>query len=504
MASNAIPIDWISRIVGYQLTKGNFQTTSPNLPQSIALFGEANDANQSSLDTAPTIVTSAQAVGAKYGYGSPLHIMARILLPNSGGGAQGVPVTVYPQAKAVGATTKVFNISPSGVATGSGAHYLNIAGRSGLEGVSYAINIVVGDTTSMIVAKIYDAVNAVLGCPFIATDTEYVATLTSKWSGGTANKLTVSIDTNGNSFGITYTVTSASTATGTPSIASQLNFGNVWKTLVVNPYDTDTTVMNALEAYNGIPDQVNPSGRYVGAIMKPFIAITGSTSNDPSSITEPRKNQVTVAIAPAPNSLGLPMEASANMTVLFANICQNTPDLDVGGLSYPDMPTPVSAGTMQDYVNRNTIVQKGCSTVQVTNGVYVVEDFVTTYAPVGETPPQYRYCRNLMVDFNVRFSYYLKEQTYVIGAVIVNDDDVVNSSKVIKPKMWRAQVSELADELVGRGLIVDAAFMKAGTNVRISNVNPDRLETFFPYKRSGVARIASTTAQAGFNFGTLS
>ena len=45
--------------------------------------------------------------------------------------------------------------------------------------------------------------------------------------------------------------------------------------------------------------------------------------------------------------------------------------------------------------------------------------------------------------------------------------------------------------------------MKAGTTVNISTTNPDRLETFFPYKRSGVARIASTTAQAGFNFGVL-
>jgi phage tail sheath gpL-like len=504
MTSFAVPIQWISRIVGYQLIKGNFQNVSPNLPQSIALFGEANEANQSGLDLTPTVVTSAQAVGAKYGYGSPLHIMARILLPSNGGGVQGIPVTVYPQAKASGATAKTFTITPSGVATGSGTHYVKIAGRTGLDGQFYAINVVAGDTIADINAKIYDAVNGVLGCPMTATDTEYVSTLTSKWKGATANDLTVDVDTGDNDFGITYSVASTSTATGSPSISSALDFGNIWHTIVVNPYAANTTVMTVLETYNGIPDPVNPTGRFLGMIMKPFIAITGLTNDDPSSITSPRKNNVTIAIAPAPNSLGLPMEASANATVLFAVKEQNTPDLDIGGSAYPDMPTPSTAGTMQDYNNRNTIVQAGCSTVDVNNGAYVVQDFVTTYAPTGENPPQYRYCRNLMLDFNIRFSYYLKEQAYVIGAVIANDNDVVNSSKVIKPKMWKGNVADLADELVSRGLIVDAAFMKAGTVVNISSVNPDRLETFFPYKRSGVARIASTTAQAGFNFGTLS
>ena len=75
---------------------------------------------------------------------------------------------------------------------------------------------------------------------------------------------------------------------------------------------------------------------------------------------------------------------------------------------------------------------------------------------------------------------------------------------MIKPKIWKGKVYDLADDLVSRGLLVDADFMKKGTNVNLSTINPDRLETFFPYKRSGVARIASTTAQAGFNFGTLS
>ena len=45
--------------------------------------------------------------------------------------------------------------------------------------------------------------------------------------------------------------------------------------------------------------------------------------------------------------------------------------------------------------------------------------------------------------------------------------------------------------------------MQKSITVGLSTLNPDRLETFFKYKRTGVARISSTTAQAGFNFGTI-
>jgi hypothetical protein len=57
--------------------------------------------------------------------------------------------------------------------------------------------------------------------------------------------------------------------------------------------------------------------------------------------------------------------------------------------------------------------------------------------------------------------------------------------------------------LVRRGLIVDAQFSKDNTTVELSGTNPDRLNTNFKYKRSGVARISSTTAEAGFNYGNV-
>jgi phage tail sheath gpL-like len=503
---NAVGLDRISKIVGYMITKGNFSQSTPNLPQSIAIFGEANEANQATLDLTPKQITSAQQAGDLYGYGSPLHQMMRILRPYGGDGVGGIPTVVYPQAKAGGAAQKVIDITPTTAgATGNGTHTLVISGRRGVDGVSYDINIAAGDTVAIIAGKIAAAINAVLGSPVTAGSVSTKATATSKWAGLTSDGITITVDTNGNSLGVTYAVVSVTSGAGTPSVVTALNlFGSTWHTVVINSYGTVVSVMDAFQAFNGIPDPVNPTGRFSGIIMKPFICITGSTAADPSAITDSRLNDVTIAIAPAPNSGGLPMEAAANMAALFAPIAQNYPHLDVSGQSYPDMPVPSgSIGVMNDYNNRDAIVKKGCSTVDLSGGRYVVTDFVTTYHPVGEVPPQFRYCRNINIDLNIRYGYYLLEQINVVDHAIANDNDTVSVDKVVKPKQWKQIINKMADDLAQRAIIVDAKFLQDSITVNVSLTNPDRLETFFRYKRSGYARISSTTAQAGFNFGTI-
>lgn len=512
MSSDAVGSERVSRIVGYKITKGNFALSSPNLPQRIAIIGEANDDNQATLDTDPYEFTTAQQVGSRYGYGSPLYHVARILRPVSGDGVGGIVTVVYPQAKAVGALPKILRITPivsGGSASGGGTHIVKVGGRGSVDGQSYAINVAAGDTAADINEKITDALNAVLGCPVTADDYSPSHTIcTSKWSGLTANGIQISVDTQGADLGVTYTVSTVQSGSGVPTVS--IDFGNTWNTIVVNTYGADDasalTVLTTLEAYNGKPDPTNPTGRFAATIMRPFVAITGSVSDDISATTDARLNDVTVAIAPAPLSEAMHFEAAANMTLLYARVAQDNPHLDVAGKFYPDMPTPDDIGSMATYNNRDAFVKKGLSTVDKVAGQYKVMDFVTTYHPEGELPPQFRYVRSLYSqDLNVFYSYYLLEQINVVDHAIANDNDTVTAGTVIKPKQW-VQIlggESFAEDLVKRGVIVDAAFLKSSLVVNISTTNPDRLETFFRYKRSGFARIASTTAQAGFNFGNV-
>lgn len=500
--SNAVGTERISKIVGYKITKGNFNNATPNLPQRIAILAEANSANQGSLNTTPKEITSAQQAGQLYGYGSPVYHIMRILRPNTGGGIGGIPTVVYPQAEAGGAAAKVLKITPTGTATANGTHTLKICGRTNMDGEFYDINIAEGDNPAAISQKIIDAVNAVLGSPVTASLASNTADLTAKWAGLTSQDINVVVDLNDTSIGITYAVSQVTAGTGTPSISDALtSFGNYWNTIVINSYSTVSSVLDVLQNVNGIPDSTNPTGRYSGIIMKPFIALTGSTADDPTPSTTNRKDQVTVAICPAPLSSGLPMEAAANTALLLGRIAQDSPHLDISGQSYTDMPTPDDIGLMADYDNRDSFVKKGCSTVDLVAGRYQIQDFVTTYHPDGEIPPQFRYARNLMLDFNVRFGYYLLERANVVDHVIANDNDTVSATKVIKPKQWRQILDQYAVDLARRALIVDTTFMQDSIEINISSTNPDRLETFFRYKRSGIARISSTTAEAGFNFG---
>ncbi len=499
--SDAIGSERISRILGYKMTAGNFANQTPNLPQRIAIIGEANVANQATFPTGATEILSSQEAGEKYGYGSPIYNMMRILRPVTSDGVGGIPTIVYAQAETGAA--RVQTITVTGAVTSNATHTVNVAGRGSIDGGSYSFDVSVGDTVTDIASAINVAINNVLGSPVSSSAAIGVVTATSKWKGLTSQDITITVDTGDNGAGITYTVAETVAGTGVPTVTTSLNlFNNDWNTIVVNAYGVDATaVLTELEAFNGIPDPSTPTGRFQGIIMKPFIALTGSVNDEDTTLTDSKKGEVTIAVCPAPLSPGLPMEAAANMAVLFARIEQDTPHLDVAGRNYPDMPVATAAITMNDYNTRDAYVKKGNSTVDINNGKYRIQDFVTTYHPIGEAVPQYRYARNLMIDFNVKFAYRLLEEINVVDHAIASDDDVVTVGTVIKPKEWKGIVHALADDLSRRALIADPSFMQDSIVVGLSVSNPDRLETFFRYKRTGFTRVAATTAEAGFNFG---
>lgn len=493
----------VSKIVGYKLATADFSEVSPNLPQKILIIGEGNTANQATMPLGLTEVNSAADAGNKYGFGSPIYNLMRILRPISGGGIGGIKTVVAAQESPGGATAKTMTITPAGTASGNGTHTVVINGRRGIDGQNYDVNINTGDTVADINTKIVDVVNNVLGAPVTASVVTTTTELVCKWAGLTSQELNISIDTNGDALGLTYAVDQTTAGAGTPAVTASLDLmGSQWFTVVLNSYGTVGSILDELEAFNGIPDPTNPTGRFDGIIMKPFIAITGSTLEDPSTETNTRRDNVTVAIAPAPLSNGFGFEAAANVSLLYARQAQNAPHLDISGSFYSDMPTPSAIGDMESYNNRDIIVQKGCSTVELISGRYKVADFVTTYHPIGELIPQFRYVRSLTQDFNIRFGYFLQEQQNVVDHVIANDGDIVNAEKVIKPKIWKALLNNYADDLANRGIISDPGFLKESLEVSISTTNPDRFETRFRYKRSSFTRIASTIATAGFNFGS--
>lgn len=506
--STAVGSERISRVVGYQVKAANFRDSTPNLPQAIIVLGEANAANQASLSLNRKEVNSAKEAGELYGYGSPIYTMMRILRPVNGNGiVGGIPTIVIPQEEVAGAVASVSTITVTGTVTSNGSHAVNLMGRTNLDGASYSFTVVTTDTVTTIAAKIADAINASIGSPVIATSALGVVTLTAKWKGLTSNQITATIDTGDDTLGVSYASAQTVAGAGTQTVTTSLvKIGNSWDTILINPYGAD--VFSELETYNGTPDASTPSGRYASTVFKPLIALFGGTQSTVSAVTtitnvSARRDQVTQVYCPAPNSEGFDFEASANVASLVARTFQDTPHLSINAMSYSDMPVP-SDGDIGDfavYNNRDSMVKKGASTVDLVNGKYVVQDLVTTYAPTGEPNPSWRYVRSLMQDFNVKFGYYLLEEINVRDHAIAASDQVTTVTKVVKPKQWIQILNSYFKNLASRALIVEPDFSSESLQVGVSEDNPDRLETSFRYKRSGIARVASTTAEAGFAFG---
>lgn len=501
--STAVGVDRLAKTTGYVIQRGKFNNDTPYLPQRIAILGQANTANQSGLTIDPVEVTSANQAGELFGFGSPIHRAVSILRPLSGDGVGGIPTIVYPQVSGASSqTSRVWTVT--GTASANATHFVVVNGRDSIDFKSYAVNIVNGDTATIIAGKIKDAVNAVLGAPCSAVNALGVVTFTSKWSGLTSAELNISFSLNGNSAGISYSETSSTNGSGDVDLSATLAlFSDEWNTIVINTYGQSK--FSQLEDFNGVPNDVNPTGRYSGLIFKPFIAYAGSVvagkdalaliTNNSSRIT-----QVTNVLCVAPNSKNFSFEVAADTVLGLAPILQNQPHLDESSIVYGNitLPTDGNIGDMKDYNNRDFLLKKGCSTVMVKKGQFSVQDLVTTYHPEGEVPLQYNYVRNLNIDFNVAFKYKSLEALNLTGKTIAADNQNVFVSGVIKPKEWKSIVFGLFDELAEIGLIVDPEFSKRSVVVNVSTINPNRFETTFSYKRTGTVRIASTTAKAGF------
>jgi phage tail sheath gpL-like len=495
----------IANIVGYELKPGQFSGATPNLPQRIVILGQPNSANEANItENEVKEYSILRNVGNRYGFGSPIYNMFKLLRPISGTGVGGIPTVIIPQKAATSATAKKLNVEPTGTANANAEHTLVIAGRRRVAGARYSFVVESGDAPTNIAQKMVDTVNNALAAPVTGTvDTTETSTESllaeSKWAGKDADELTIEVDTNDNPAGVSYSVSEVASAAGTPGIQGALDKFEEWNTIVVNPYGPD--VHTTLELNNGLPSEQGGTGRYSPTVFKPFVALFGFTDTTDSLDFSTQKEEVTNVLCPAPGSKNFTGEVAAAYARLLATQAQDNPHIDIQGQRVPGITVGDGIGDFADYNFRDRVVKKGYSTATVTAGNFEVQDFVTTYHKEGEVPLQFNHVRNLIIDWNIRYRYMLLEKNQVLGKAIAADSDFVEVDNVIKPKQWRSALFDFADQLGADGLIADVDFMKGNINVEIDDTNPDRLNTDIKYKRTGFTRILSTVSSAGFNLG---
>lgn len=156
------------------------------LPQRVAVLAQGASDAVYSLEKFQA--TSAAQAGARFGYGSPAHLIARQLFPSNGDGVGTIPVTFYPLVDAGAGVAAVGEILPSGSQTKAAAYRVKVNNI-----LSEPFVVPVGASVTTICQLIGLAIVAVLEMPVKVTYTYGVVTATpgTNVGNGTVTLLSV-------------------------------------------------------------------------------------------------------------------------------------------------------------------------------------------------------------------------------------------------------------------------------------------------------------------------
>jgi len=481
----------VARVVGIETVFKNLREGNiVYLPQRIAVIGQGNTVAVYSNDKAQH--TSAFSVGSAYGFGSPLHLAAKQLLPANGDGVGSVPVTFYPLDDHVSGVAAAGDITPAGSATAQGSFKVRI---NNIDSEPFVIPV--GASVAAICTAMTAAIDAVLDMPMDATDSTTKVDLAAKWKGASGNDLYIEVV--GPSIGVTFAITQPVGGLNNPDVQTALDqIGNVWETLVLNCMDIADT--DTLDLYSTFGE-----GRWGELVRKPLVVFTGNTATtvaNATTVSDARKTDRTNAQLVLPGSVDLPLVVAARQLARIAVRANNNPPYDYGSLDASGL-TPGADGDQWTYVDRDSAVKKGSSTIEVRDGVPYIADVVTFYHPAGDPTPAYRYVVDIVKLQNILFNLDLIFVTPEWdGAPLIPDNQPTTNRSAKKPKSAVAAIAALIDNLGLNAIISEPDTAKSSIVATINSQNPKRLDVVFTVQLAGNSNIISIDFNFGFYFGT--
>jgi phage tail sheath gpL-like len=480
----------VSRVVGVDVHYKNFNSgKAQKLAQRLAVIGVGNSDAVYGTDKYEG-EGSAAVVGEKYGYGSPLHLVARQLYPVSGGGAE-FPVTFYPLIPAAGAAAASGAIGLTGSAAASGSGKIHIGGVSAE--FSYAKGAVPADVLAS--AKI--AINSVLEMPAKAGEVAAGSLpLTSRHKGKSSNKISLVVECD--DAGLVFSTTAFTGGALDPSVQAALDkIGPVWETVILNTFDySDASVLDIFQSFS--------EARWSVLEKKPLMVAHGCVDDfaTRTAISDIRKTDAGNFLIVSVGSRELPCVVAAKG--LISDIMTTANSNPACG--YHGLLSGLNCGkdsAQENYTTRNLSVQKGSSTNIKNGSVAELNDIITFYHPDNEGKyPSKRYVSDLVklqnIVYNVRL---IMEADDLKGAPLVPDTTPTVNPRAVQPKTVKASFYNLADSLARDAIIADADFTKKNMTVGIDSENPKRLNVSFPVKLSGNVEISSTDVYFGFYLG---
>ena len=492
--STAVDLSAVARVVGI---KTEYKNLSPGnifyLPQRVVVMGQGSTASNPSYSTDKVQVTSSAQAGETFGFGSPIHLAVRQLLPVNGDGVGTIPVTVYPLKDDGSGVASTGDITPTGAQTINAQYSVKVGN---IESEQFVI--AVGDTIADVTAKMTTAINAVLEMPVTASDGSTVVNLTSKWAGVSANDLGVVVVGRVDA-GTTFAVSDMTGGLVNPEIEDALaQIGNVWESMIINCLNlSDTSKLDTFQTFG--------EGRWGALTKKPLMVFTGNTEADLNTaitIPDARRDDYTNSVINLPGSPELPFVVASRAVSRIASRANNNPAYGYGSMPLTGL-EPGPDSQQWNYLQRDTAVKAGASTIEVKDGVAYISDTVTFYHPQGNPLPEYRYVVSIVKIQQVLFNLDLEFNSVKWdGSPLIPDNQPTSNPQAKKPKMVVSTLAAITDSLASSAIISEPEYTKTNTKAQISEQNPNRIDSVYPIKISGNANIFSFDLDWGFYFGT--
>jgi phage tail sheath gpL-like len=346
-----------------------------------------------------------------------------------------------------------------------------------------------------------------LGAYFDITVPATSVNTTHAWKGPTGNyangcEIEI-IDALGD---LTFAITQPTGGLINPSITTALaQMGGKWETLVLNGATIeDTTLLDEFQTFG--------EGRWGDTVKKPLMVFTGNTKADLDDATAQVEDRQTDKIncqLVAPGSSDLPLVVAARELAKIAVVANEDPPRNYTGQKVTGI-SPGTDGEQWDGLQREIAVNRGSSTVEVVDGVIQLGDVMTCYRPSGEVPPAYRYVCDVIKVMNILFNLRLIfEAPEWAGATLVPDEQPVKKATVKKPKMAKAEISSLMDNLGFEAIIIQPDIVtpalpggaRGTIFAGIDSQNPKRLNVGGVFPITGNAQIIDVQLRWGFFFG---
>ena len=390
-----------------------FEAGAQVLPRKILILaqldpGKANDVD---LDE-PKRVLSAEAVGAKGGFGYMAHRLAKRVFET----AQGVPVYISYQDEPEGAAQASGEISITASDARSGVLALYIAGER------VSVNVETGDDGDAIAEKIVAAIENDSDLPVTAevdgTD-ENQANVTAKSAGPWGDAITLELNLNPDDetpSGVDVSITDMSGGSGVPDLETALkNLGagddanSDYYTDVVHGYLQETAALDEISQYVG--EGNTASGLYARMVHRPFRALTGDTKpgesgfTDLISLADGRRMDRANGVIAAPGSPNHPSEIAALALGAIATIDNRSPAESYAGTMLPGV-YPGSDRWTDDYEDRDSAARNGIGATRKVSGVLEIQNMMTFYRPEDVPPASngYRFMRSIALLQNIMFN----------------------------------------------------------------------------------------------------